>query len=362
MQNKIIQPTALFFTALFILSSCNSKKEETAVTEIEPKTETFLLTKEKLTTELRLPAELTGFQQVDLYAKVSSFVKLLKVDIGTEVKKGQLLIVLEAPEISSQLAAAESRLKSMEAIYFTSKSTYNRLYETSKVEGTISKNDLEMASGKKNSDYAQYQAAIAAHKEVSIMRGYLEIRAPFDGVVAARNVNLGTYVGPSGKGSDLPLLTIQQQDKLRLAVSIPELYTGYLHNGDEMSFNVKSLPDTFKAKIQRMSGALDLKLRSERVEMDVHNTSGNLLPGMVAEVLLPLNAKDSTFVIPKSALVNSAEGTFVIKVVNHKATRIDVKKGREIDDKIEIFGDLNSNDKLVKIASEEIIEGDDIKE
>ena len=361
MKNKIIQPTALFFAAVFFLSSCNSKKEETVTAAIEPKTETFLLEKEKLTTELRLPAELTGFQQVDLYAKVSSFVKLLKVDIGTKVTKGQLLIVLEAPEISSQLAAAESRLKSMEAIYATSKSTYNRFYETSKVEGTISKNDLEMASGKKNSDYAQYQAAVAAHKEVSIMRGYLEIRAPFDGVVASRNVNLGTFVGPSGKGSDLPLLTIQQQNKLRLAVSIPELYTGYLHNGDEMSFNVKSLPETFKAKITRMSGALDLKLRSERVEMDVLN-KGNLLPGMVAEVLLPLNAKDSTFVIPKSALVSSAEGLYVIKVLNHKATRIDVKKGREIDDKIEIFGDLNPKDKLVKIASEETKEGDIINE
>jgi membrane fusion protein, multidrug efflux system len=359
MKTKILQSTALLFAALFFLNSCNSKKEETVTAEIEPKTETFLLQKEKLSTELRLPAELTGFQQVDLYAKVSSFVKLLKVDIGSEVKKGQLLIVLEAPEISSQLAAAESRLKSMQAIYETSKSTYNRLYETSKVEGTISKNDLEMASGKKNSDYAQYQAAIAAHKEVGIMRGYLEIRAPFNGVVAARNVNLGTFVGP---GSSSPLLTIQQQDKLRLAVSIPELYTGYLHQGDEMSFNVKSLPETFKAKIQRMSGALDLKLRSERVEMDVHNTKGNLLPGMVAEVVLPLNAKDSTFVIPKSALVESAEGTFIIKVVNQKVTRVDVKKGREVDDKIEIFGDLNLNDKLVKVASEEIKEGDEIKE
>jgi membrane fusion protein, multidrug efflux system len=359
MKTKILQSTALLFIALLFLNSCNSKKEETVTAEIEPKTETFLLQKEKLSTELRLPAELSGFQQVDLYAKVSSFVKLLKVDIGSEVKKGQLLIVLEAPEISSQLAAAESRLKSMQAIYETSKSTYNRLYETSKVEGTISKNDLEMASGKKNSDYAQYQAAIAAHKEVGIMRGYLEIRAPFNGVVAARNVNLGTFVGP---GSSSPLLTIQQQDKLRLAVSIPELYTGYLHQGDEMSFNVKSLPETFKAKIQRMSGALDLKLRSERVEMDVHNTKGNLLPGMVAEVVLPLNAKDSTFVVTKSALVISAEGTFVIKVVNHKATRVEVKKGREIDDKIEIFGDLNLNDKLVKMASEEIKEGDVIKE
>jgi membrane fusion protein (multidrug efflux system) len=362
MKNKIIQSTTLFFVAVFFLTSCNSKKEETPTAEIEAKTATILLEKQKLTTALRLPAELSGFQQVDLYAKVSSFVKLLKVDIGSKVKKGQLLIILEAPEISSQLAAAESRLKSMEAIYATSKSTYNRLYETSKVEGTISKNDLEMANGKKNSDYAQYQAAIAAHKEVAIMRGYLEIRAPFDGVVSARNVNMGAFVGPAGKGSDLPLLTIQQQSKLRLAVSIPELYTGYLHTGDQMSFNVKSLPETFTATIERMSGALDMKLRSERVEMDVHNTKGNLLPGMVAEVLLPLNAKDSTFVIPKSALVSSAEGLYVIKVLNHKATRVEVKKGREIEDKIEIFGDLNTQDKLVKIASEETKEGDVINE
>lgn len=362
MKNKIVQSTMLFFVAVSLLTSCNSNKKEEAIAELEPKTETFLLQKEKLSTELRMPAELSGFQQVDLYAKVSSFVQLLKIDIGSKVTKGQLLIVLEAPEISSQLAAAESRLKSMEAIYNTSKSTYNRLYETSKVEGTISKNDLEMANGKKNSDYAQYQAAVAAHKEVAIMRGYLEIRAPFNGIVTARNVNLGAYVGPSGKGSDLPLLTIQEQTKLRLAVSIPELYTGYLKQGEEMSFNVKSSPDTFKAKIQRMSGALDLKLRSERVEMDVYNTDGKLLPGMVAEVLLPLNAKDSTFVAPKTAVVNSAEGIYVIKVVNHKATRINVKKGREIDDKIEIFGDLNTNDKLIKLASEEIKEGDVVKE
>ncbi|MFV8325268.1 efflux RND transporter periplasmic adaptor subunit [Flavobacterium sp. ZS1P14] len=362
MKSKILQSTTLFLVALFFLSSCNSNKKEEAVAEIEPKIETILLEKEKLSTELRLPAELSGFQQVDLYAKVSSFVKILKVDIGSKVTKGQLLIVLEAPEISSQLAAAESKLKSMEAIYATSKSTYNRLYETSKVEGTISKNDLELANGKKNSDYAQYQAAIAGRKEVAIMRGYLEIRAPFDGIVTARNVNLGTFVGPSGKGSDLPLLTIQQQNKLRLAVSIPEQYTGYLHKGDQMSFTVKSLPDTFKATIQRMSGALDLKLRSERVEMDVNNTGGNLLPGMVAEVLLPLNAKDSTFVVPKSAVINAAEGTFVIRVTDHKASRIAIKKGREIDDKIEIFGDLNIKDKLIKIASEETKEGDLVNE
>src|SRR4051794_17560497 len=111
MKTKIVQVTALL-VAVFFLSGCNSNKKTAPIVEVEPKMETFLLSKAKLTTELRLPAELSSYTQVDLYAKVNSYVKTLKVDIGSDVKKGQLLIELEAPEISSQLAAAESRLHS----------------------------------------------------------------------------------------------------------------------------------------------------------------------------------------------------------------------------------------------------------
>lgn len=347
---------------MLFLASCAEKKEETVAVEEAPVIETFVAQKEKLSTELRMPAELVGFQQVDVYAKVSSFVKELKVDIGSEVKKGQLLMILEAPETSSQLAAAESRLRSQEAVYLTSNSTYKRFLETSKVEGTISKNDLELAEGRKNSDYAQLQAAKASYREVQNIISYLQIRAPFDGVVAARNVNLGAYVGPAGKGSDLPLVTIQQQDKLRLSVFVPEAYTGYLSNGDELVFSVKSLlGQNFKAKIARKSGALDSRLRSERVEMDVLNTTKKLLPGMVAEVLLPLNAKDSTFVVPKSAVVSSSEGIFVLKVKDHKTLRTKVQKGREFEDRVEVFGEIEPNTVLVKIASEEIKDGTEIK-
>ena len=360
MKNNSIKITAVM--AVLFLASCSEKKEEVKPVEETPALETFTAKKEKLSTELRMPAELVGFQQVDIYAKVSSFVKELKVDIGSEVKKGQLLLVLEAPETSSQLAAAESRLRSQEAVYMSSNNTYKRLLETSKVEGTISKNDLELAQGRKDSDYAQLQAAKASYKEVQSMIGYLQIRAPFDGVVAARNVNLGAYVGPAGKGSDLPLFTIQQQDKLRLSVFVPELYTGYLSNGDELAFTVKSLlGETFKAKIARKSGALDARLRSERVEMDVINSTKKLLPGMVAEVLLPLNSKDSTFVVPKSAVVSSSEGIYVLKVEDHKTLRTKVQKGREFEDRVEVFGDIAPNTTLVKTASEEIKDGTKIK-
>jgi len=357
---KLFIPSAVLLTAL-LLNSCGEEKKAAPVEE-EPAIETFELTKEKLSSQLSLPAEISGFRQVDLYAKVSSYVKELKVDIGTVVNEGQVLIQLEAPEISSQLAAAQSRLHSMEAVYTASNATYNRILETSKVEGTISKNDIDLALARKSSDYAQLQAAKASVREVQVNQGYLQIRAPFAGVVTARNVNTGAYVGPAGKGSDLPLLTVQDQKKLRVAISVPEMYTGYLKNGDEMSFTVRSLPnETFKAKIQRMSGALDARLRSERVEMDVINTNNQLLPGMVAEVLLPLNSKDSTFVVPKSAIISTSEGVFVIRVKDNKTERVAVKKGRDADDKTEVFGDLTPNEKLVKLASEELKDGTEVK-
>ncbi|WP_306352798.1 efflux RND transporter periplasmic adaptor subunit [Flavobacterium sp. '19STA2R22 D10 B1'] len=366
MKNNLFKTFTFTISTLLIilLSSCHSseKKEEKVQDDAPVVIETFSLQKEKLSSELSMPAELISFQEVDLYAKVSSYVKDLKVDIGSKVTKGQLLIALEAPEISSQLAAAASRLKSQEAVYTASKSNYDRLFETSKVEGTVAKNDIDQAIARKNSDLAQYEAAKANYKEITNVKSYLEIRAPFDGIVTARNVNLGAFVGPSGNGSVLPLLKVQDQKKLRLAVSIPEIYTGYLAQGQEMSFTVKSVQNVvFKAVIQRMAGALDLKLRSERVEMDVLNKDNNLLPGMVAEVKLPLTAKDSAFVVPRTAVVNSAEGVFVIQVQNNETKRVMVQLGRTIEDKVEIYGPIALNDQLVTLATEEIRDGTKIK-
>ena len=126
-------------------------------------------------------------------------------------------------------------------------------------------------------------------REISQTENYLQIRAPFNGVITARNVNPGAYVGPSGKGSEFPLFNLQEQKKLRLVLSVPEAYTSYLNQKNAVSFTVKSLPgQPFKAVINRLSGSIDSRLRSQRVEMDVINNDKKLLPGMVAEVNLPL--------------------------------------------------------------------------
>lgn len=363
----VLAACALLLVSVF--SSCSSSDgEEKDKSRNEPMkkdsaaapTATFRLEKGQLSTNLFVPGELIAFQQVDLYAKVSSFVKKLYTDVGSQVKEGQLLATMEAPELESQLASALSRVKSQEALYIASKANYDRVVETSKTPGTISQNDVDQADARQKSDMAQWDAAKSAYKEIAETLKYLEIRAPFNGVISMRNVNPGAYVGPSGKGSDLPMFTLQQQDHLRLVVSVPEVLTGYLHDKDQVKFTVRSMPDhKFTASVRRLAGALDTHLRAERTEMDVYPKNRELLPGMVAEVDLPLPATDSTFVVPASAVVNSTERIFVIRVTgDRKAEWIDVKTGRSQGGRTEIYSSkLNEGDPLVKVASEEVRNG-----
>ena len=349
------------------LSSCHSSKKQEVVAEekreVAPAaTEVVTATKGKLSSSLQIPGELIPYQQVEMYAKENSFVKKVYVDVGSEVRQGQLLVSMEAPEINSRMSEAHSNLKSLQAIYISSKANYDRLLETSKTPGTISPNDLDQALARVNSEKARLEGAQAAIRSVAATRNYLDIRAPFNGVITARNVNPGAYVGPSGKGSETPLFVLQEQRRLRLVVSVPELYTGLLNQQDVVTFNVKSMPSRkFSAQVKRMAGALDERLRSERLEMDVINNDKTLLPGMYAEVNIPLPAKDSTFVIPKTALVSSTEKEFVIRVINQKAEWVDVKKGREAGDKVEVYGNLNEGDKIIKTATDEIRNGSDVK-
>lgn len=332
----------------------------TSAADTSASTPTFLLEKGRFSTSLFVPGELIAFQQVDLYGKVSSFVKKIYVDVGSEVKEGQLLATMEAPELQSQLATAESKMKSQEAIYIASKANYDRVVETSKTPGTISQNDIDQADARQKSDYAQWDAAKAAYNEVAETLKYLEVRAPFDGVISSRNVNPGAYVGPAGKGSELPMFTLQEQKHMRLVISVPEAYTGYLSDKDKVNFTVKALPNRqFTAQVRRLAGALDNHLRAERTEMDVYSNDKTLLPGMVAEVELPLPARDSTFIVPVSAVVNGTERLFVIRqTADHRAEWVDVKTGRSQAGKIEIFAkDLNEGDRLVRSASEEIRDG-----
>ena len=354
----------VYLWMIALLSACGASGEKTKPLPVNApaaKKETLFAEYGKLSASVQIPGELIAFQQVDLYAKVNSFVQKLYVDVGSAVKQGQLLAAMDAPEIGAQLSGAASRLEALEATYAASKANYERLLETSKTPGTISPNDLDMALARQKSDYAQLQSAKASKREISDTRNYLTIRAPFSGIITARNVSTGAYVGPAGKGSEMPIFTLQQQSKLRLVVSVPEAYSPYLKAKDTISFRITSLPGTsFSGTVQRLAGALDTRIRSQRVEADVDNASGKLLPGMVANVQFLLPGRDSAIILPRSAVGSNAEGVYVIKVVNGKARKTPVSKGREANGNVEVFGDIAAGDRLVKMASDEIREGEEI--
>ncbi|ADQ16825.1 efflux transporter, RND family, MFP subunit [Leadbetterella byssophila DSM 17132] len=339
---------------LFGLLACQSATE-TPKEESLPSYELIQPSSELNVSDLSIPGELQPFYSVDLYAKVTGFVQRILVDVGSEVKQGQLLALLEAPEMKAQINAAEAKLHAQEAVYAASSATLRRLEETSKIPGTIAPLELELAKAKQQADLAQLEAAKAAYREVSQMQSYLEIRAPFSGSVTARNIAPGAYVGPNGHG---PLLTLVQDQKLRLVVHVPETYAGAISSDSPIHFTIHSLPGKeFQGKVSRNAQTLDQKFRSQRIEIDVPNENKKLLPGMVAQVKIPLQGAQTGYSIPKTAVLTSTTGVFVIKKDGNEARWVPIKTGLSTDSTVLITGEIQPQDRLVKYATEEVRDG-----
>jgi membrane fusion protein (multidrug efflux system) len=344
-----------------LLASCQSKQQAPAVTQPNG-VQAFTLKEGRLSTTISIPGVLQPYQTVDLYAKENGFVKTMTVDVGSMVHKGQLLMTLDAPEMTAALKQSQEDLHAKEAIYRGSEANYNRLLKTSRTPGTISPNDLDMAHAKMSADSSSLLAARSAYQLSSDLKNYLEVRAPFDGVISSRNVYPGAYVTPSDKNSNKPMLTLQEQSKLRLVVDVPEAATNYFSNKNTVHFTVKTLPGKqFEAAVNRMAGSLNNELRSEQMQMDIPNNSKELLPGMFAQVTLQLTNVQKTFVVPQNAVAQNSQRIFVIRIANHTAQWVDVKKGRETTDSLEVYGALKTGDLLIRNATDELKNGTVIK-
>lgn len=352
--SRILPFLAILATGTLFTACGSSEAAPVEGTGVAPAREAFVLQPRSITSSLELPGELQAFQRVDLFAKVNSFVREVRVDVGTRVKAGEVLATLEAPELGSQLAAAGSRLQAQEANYSATKATYDRLLTTSRTPGTVSPNDLDLAKASMESAKAQLEAARGDQGNVSAQRDYLTIRAPFDGIVTLRNVNPGAYVGPTTTA----LFNVQEQRKLRLVVSVPEANVSGLHQDDSIRFTVRTVPGrVFQAKVARLSGALDDRLRAQRTEMDVINEDGALLPGMVAQVQLPMRSGADAFVVPAKSVLRSTTGTFVIRSNGGKATRVPIRTGLINAEEVQVFGELNAGDTLLVQVNDEIANG-----
>lgn len=360
----------LILAATLSLAACNTEKAEKTEKKEEPKAgmagmgmgmgmmnpmETITISKSNPLVLLSLAGELKPDQHTALFAKVNSYVKSIRVDIGDKVSAGQVLVILEAPEIQSQVAHAKAKLQAQEAIYVSTKSTYDRMMNANQTVGAVAKDAIDQITSRKLADEAQLNAAKSAYNEIKNVDDYLVIRAPFSGTITDRSVDLGAYVGPMEK---TPLFVIENNQKLRLTLSVPEANTPYVKVGDTIRFQVRSQPEKKHfALVSRKSGSLDLKLRSEKIEADYINSSQELKPYMIAEASIPLQAGQATFFVPKPALVESPLGLYVIRVENGKTVHVPVSKGRVLPTQYEVFGALADGDILMKMGTEEIPEG-----
>src|ERR1700743_201384 len=313
-----------------------------------------------LSSSATLPDQLIPFNEVNLFPKVNGFVKQLFVDRGSIVKKGQLLMILEAPEMEAQLQAENSRFLQSQENAEASKEKYERLNEAAKEPGSVSPLDLDNASSKMKADQAMAQSERSNVDAVRTMQGYLRIYAPFDGMIIQRNVSPGALVAP-GKETDQPMLIIQDINKMRLTVYIPEDYVDKVDLSQPVSFTFNAMPgQEHTAKISRSANALG-NMRQEAIEIDVNNEKGRLKPGMYAEVKIPMVSGAKSLLVPNSAILRSTEKEYVVAVRNGKASLVDIKEGLASNDSTEVFGDLKSNDKVLLHASDEIKQGDKIQ-
>ena len=349
-------------TCLFAACSGNQKPVDlTAQTTQNANKYKFGTVSEKaLSSSARLPGQLIPFNEVNLFPRVNGFVKQMLVDRGSIVKKGQLLVVLEAPEMEAQLQAANSRLLQAQENAIASKEKYERLKEAAKEPGSVSPLDLDNANAKMKADNALAQSERSNVESVRTIQGYLRIYAPFDGMIVQRNVSPGALVAP-GKATDQPMLIIQDVHKMRLTVYIPEDYVDKVDLNQPVSFTFNAMPGQKQsAKISRSANALG-STRQEAIEIDVENKNGQLKPGMYAEVEIPMLSGSKSLLVPNNAIIRSTEREYVIKDSSGKAAITNIKEGLISKDSTEVFGNLKANDKVILHASDEIKSGDSIK-
>lgn len=351
MKNILYSGLSLALSLAF-LSSCSSSESAEATSKNKkikfvPTYEFGTVSSQKVGQEIQLPGEFLPFQEVSIYPKADGFVEKVLVDRGSNVRKGQVLMVLEAPETEEQLVAARSNYLKAQAMLVGSKEHYRRLVSGSKISGSVSALDLESAHAKMMADSAAAMGEQANFGALEKIKSYLVVRAPFDGVITERNVHPGALVG-SGIRLAGPMLMLQQQNHLRLVVDIPETYSMGVKNGKTVMFEVNAMPGKkFTGKISRRSGNMSEKFRSETVEIDVKNADGTIKPGMFAEISMASDGTTGALAVPSSAILTSTERQYVVRVRNDVAEYVEVKPGQKSDTMTEVFGDLRAGDKII---------------
>ncbi len=334
--------------------------------------ETVRVVSRKVERKIALPGEFNSYLAVNLYARVNGFVERVNVDRGSIVKEGQLLITIVAPELAAQVAEAESRIQTIEsqraeaeAKFIASQSTYERTKTASATPGAVAANELivaeksmEAARSVVQATESSARAARASAQSLKDLESYLNVTAPFDGVVTTRFVHPGALVGPAAGASATPMLRIEDNRRLRLVVAVPEADAGGIEEGVRVPFTVPAYPDeTFYGVVARVAHSLDLKTRTMPIEIDFPNPNLRLAPGMYAQVQWPVRNPKAVCLVPPTSIVTTNERQLIIRVTNGSAEWVTVTRGSPAGDLVEVHGALSAGDLIVRRGTDELREG-----
>jgi RND family efflux transporter MFP subunit len=371
-----------FFVALFtlgLLCDCGSSNRNDAFSAV-PHVPVVRAIRTDISSTLQIASEFQPYQEIDVYAKVSGYVQKLNINWGTHVRQGQLMAVLEIPELQeqvhydeaamrrseSELTRAHEDLNRTQSNYQVAHVTYARLSGVWKTQpGLISQEELDVAQGKDleaNASVSAARAALGAAEQAVAaakatlekdreMYAYSRIAAPFDGVVTHLNAYVGALLpgGTSSSKGDLSLCHLSQNNLLRLVIPVPERSVPDVHLGDTLAVQVSTLNRTFQGKLARFSDQIDTSTRTMHTEIDVPNPKYILVPGMYASVELPLHTIHHTIVVPLQAVRTTAEDRGTVLVVNGSNTleKRDLTLGLKTPTDIEVTSGLRENEMVV---------------
>jgi RND family efflux transporter MFP subunit len=309
--------------------------------------------------EIMLPANTQAFIDTPIYARTSGYLRKWYADIGTRVHSGQLLAEIETPELDEQVEQAQSDLAAAQANRQLAQITADR-WTKLLVKNAVSKQETDQATSDLIARQSVLAAAQANVRRLQQLQGFEKVYAPFDGVITARNIDIGALIQAGDINSPkLELFHMASTDKLRLFVPVPEVYANEVHNGDHVAVTSDAIPDAkFTGTIVRNSDSIDISNRTLNVEVDVINTERKLFPGQYAFIHLAIPPSNSSMTLPSNTLLFRKEGLRVGVVRDGRVQLAPVRVGQDYGAKVEIISGLAPADQVILNPPDSLAQGE----
>ncbi|MBV8069082.1 MAG: efflux RND transporter periplasmic adaptor subunit [Acidobacteriaceae bacterium] len=328
--------------------------------EAEPVVNIFRPDREAPSEEVVLPANIQAFVDAPIFARTNGYLKRWYHDIGSRVKKGELLAEIESPEVDQQLQQAQHDLATAQANLALAQTTAQRYVDLLKTD-SVAKQDVDNAVQSAAAQTATVKSAQANVARLQQMVDFEKLYAPFDGVVTARNTDIGQLIeSGSAGGTPRELFHVAAIDRLRVFVQVPQVYSHDTLPGMQADLTLPELPGRrFPGKLVRTANAIDPNTRTLLVEVDVVNTTGLLMPGAYTEIHFKLRSKGTTLIIPSTSLMFRSDGLRVPVVVSgNKIQMLPVTVGRDFGNTIEVLAGLPDTAEVVANPPDALVEGE----